>query len=165
MFQLEVDDGRLLGILSNLILNQNQKSTLFNQIGINLVENARLRFSDGVAPSGNSWVPSIRAKREGGQTLLNTGRLRNSIVHNVLSDGVEYGTGIQNNGTYYGKALHYGVTIVPVRAQWLSYKIGGRFVKSKKSVIPARPFVGISDDDKLSVVDIINLFLQKQVAL
>lgn len=158
MFKIEVDDNKLQAVLTGLILNESKKGQLFNELGINLVENARLRFSEGVDPKGAKWPISIRARETNGQTLLNTGTLRNSLAHIVETDGVQYGTDL-----FYAKTLNYGKTIKPVTAQWLTYKIGNRTVRSKKSVIPPRQFVGISNEDELMVVDIINSFLQRQI--
>jgi len=162
MYKLEIDDTRLSAVLTGLLLSSAQKSQLFEEIGINLVENARLRFSEGVSPDGIKWPISVRVKLFGGQTMLDKGLLRNSLSHNVLPDGVEYGTGIRNNGIPYGKVLQNGAIIKPVTTQWLTYKIGNRTIKSKQSIIPARPFVGISEDDKLMILDVVNSFLQRQ---
>ncbi|HZZ13119.1 MAG TPA: phage virion morphogenesis protein [Paraburkholderia sp.] len=128
-------------------------------------ENAtRLRFRQGVSPSGSPWKPSKRALKKGGQTLVESGRLRDSITHNVLSGdtGVEWGTNV-----VYGRIHQLGGTIKrEAHEHSIFQRIGrdgqieGRFVKRKKSnferrvqvgsysiVMPARPYLGVNSQD------------------
>jgi len=128
-------------------------------------ENAtRLRFRAGVGPSGNPWKPSQRVRKKGGQTLVLSGRLRDSQTHNVLpnNEGVEWGTNLP-----YGGIHQFGGTIqIYARSQSVFQKTGRdgaiqpRFVKAKDSnferkvtigsytiTMPARPYVGVNAQD------------------
>lgn len=157
--QIKVEgEARVIAVLNAIALNGAQKSQLFDEIGFNLVENAQLRFADGVSPDGDKWVQSIRAKQQGGQTLIDKGQLRSSLTHNVLSDGVEYGTNLP-----YAAPNQYGAEIKAVNAPFLVFKIGGIFAKKKSVKLPARPFVGISEEDELMVVDVFNGFISRLI--
>lgn len=150
----------ILPALSRLALDRDDKSTLLDEIGINLSENARLRFGDQVAPDGNTWAPSVRAKLQGGETLRDTGRLMGSITHIVSGDSVEYGTNVD-----YAAALHFGAEIKSVSGPYLTFKIpGGGWVKKKSVTLPARPFLGLSTEDEDMVIDVIDSFLKVQRA-
>lgn len=150
------NDSAVLSALAQLALDRDDKTALLNEIGINLVENARLRFSDQVAPDGTPWVPSIRALNQGGDTLRDTGALLASLTHAVLADGVEYGTNVP-----YATTLHFGDTIRASGSNYLHFRIpGGGWARKREVVIPARPFLGLDSDDEQLVVDIIGNFLK-----
>lgn len=157
--QIKVEgEARVIAVLNAIALSGAERSQLFDEIGFNLVENAQLRFIDGVSPDGEAWVQSIRAKQQGGQTLIDKGQLRSSLTHVIHEDGVEYGTNLP-----YAAPNHYGATIKAVNAPFLAFKIGSKFVKKKSVTLPARPFVGISQEDELMVVDVFNNFLSRVV--
>lgn len=158
MIEIRVDDEKVISVLTKLSLGPSQKANLFDEIGINLVENAQLRFIDGVDPDGNAWPKSLRVIEFGGQTLIDKGTLRSSLTHNVLVDGVEYGTNVP-----YATALNDGAEIKATNAPYLAFKIGDRFSRKKSVTIPKRTFVGISNEDELMVIDVVNSFLLRQM--
>jgi phage gpG-like protein len=82
------------------------------------------RYGGGKAGGGTEkWEPSKRVKRYGGKTLVNTGRLRNSI--GVIVSNVQNGISVKMEaGVEYG-AIHQS---------------GGRRT-------PRRPFLVIQDED------------------
>ena len=126
------------------------KSAMFDEIGSELVTSTQLRFHDQHDVEGNPWKQSWRAKMQGGQTLRDTGRLMNSMTHNVLPNGVEVGTNVD-----YAHVLHFGADIMPKVAQYLTFNVGGQWRKVKQVNIPARPFLGINADDERMILDII----------
>lgn len=155
--QIDPDSG-VLSALAKLALDRDDKTTLLDEIGINLAENARLRFTDQVDPDGQGWKPSLRAKAQGGETLRDTGRLMASITHAVSGDAVEYGTNL-----FYAPFLHFGADIKAVAKPYLTFKVpGGGWARKKEVTLPARPFLGLSDEDEQLVVDIIGNFLRVQ---
>ena len=126
------------------------KSAMFDGIGSELVTATQLRFHDQHDVEGNPWKQSWRAKMQGGQTLRDTGRLMNSMTHNVLPNGVEVGTNVE-----YAHALHFGANILPKTAQYLVFNVLGNWRKVKEVNIEARPFLGINADDERMILDII----------
>lgn len=154
--RITTTDGRALAAMAQLMMTAENKSRLFDEIGVSLTESARLRFIDQAGPDGQPWVPSIRARVQGGETLRDKGILMNSITHNVLSDGVEVGTNVP-----YAIPLHFGAEIRAVNTPFLRFKIpGGGWVRVKSVTLPARPFLGINADDEQTISDIINDFLR-----
>ncbi len=149
------DDTPIIQAMSQLLLEGSRKAEFMDSIGAALVSGASLRFPEGVDPDGMPWQQSIRAKEQGGETMRDKGRLMASLSHNVLSDDeVEYGTNLQ-----YGHALHFGALIKPVNGNFLTFKIGARWVRVKQVLLPARPFLGVSKEDEIEVMNIINIFL------
>lgn len=153
--RIAVKDSGVLSSLARLSLDRDDKTALLDEIGINLVENARLRFVDQAGPDGQAWIPSLRAQATGGETLRDTGRLMNSLTHFVTANAVEYGTNVA-----YAAPLQLGATIKAVAGPYLTFKVpGGGWAKKAEVTIPPRPFLGLSDDDTQTVVDIIGSFL------
>ncbi len=117
------------------------------------------RFRNEESPDGTKWEPSKRTstsrKRE--KILTNTGRLRRSINSKSDRKGFAVGTNV-----VYGATHQFGdenrelgpLTIKAKNGKALKFNVGGKdiFVKkvhipSLKVSIPARPFLGINEDD------------------
>lgn len=119
------------------------------------------RFKQSKAPDGQKWKTSIRAAREGGRTLVQTAQLRNSIRTKSDASGFAVGTNVKHAATHqFGDP---GRTIRARRKKALRFQVGGRWV-SKKEVrvtIPARPFLGLSDEDMREIRETVEDFIGK----
>ena len=105
------------------------------------------RFRQGKGPDGQRWRSSVRVAQSGGQTLVDTARLRNSIHARADASGFVVGTNVKYAATHqFGEP---GRTIRARRKKYLRFQVGGRWVSKKKVriTIPARPFLGLSDED------------------
>lgn len=102
-------------------------------IGAALEDSTLERFETNIAPDGTPWKPSERATLQNGQTLVDSARLRDSIGYEVTGDELSLGTNV-----IYA-AIHQG---------------GGKAGRNKSVELPARPFLGVSDQDQLSIDDI-----------
>lgn len=105
--------------------------------GAEMVHQTEERFFNQHDLARQPWLPSLRAIEQSGKTLRDTGRLMASLTYIALPDGVKWGTNV-----VYGPMMHYG---------------------GKKSIFPhlwgditPRPFLGMNDDDRASVLNIIN---------
>lgn len=112
------------------------------------------RFEREEAPDGTPWPPSRRALEQGGQTLTDHGLLRQSISRVFTARTAEAGTNLIYAGVHQG-----GATIRPVSAKALIFQVGGRTVSAQEVTIPARPFLGIGDDDERELGAIVGDFL------
>lgn len=105
------------------------------------------RFRQGKSPDGRRWKSSKRAILEGGKTLVKTAQLRNSIHARSDASGFAVGTNAKHAATHqFGEP---GRIIRARRKKVLRFQYNGKWV-SKKQVcvkIPARPFLGLSDED------------------
>ena len=105
------------------------------------------RFRQGKSPDGRRWKSSKRAILEGGKTLVKTAQLRNSIHARSDASGFAVGTNAKHAATHqFGEPRR---TIRARRKKVLRFQYNGKWV-SKKQVrvkIPARPFLGLSDED------------------
>lgn len=105
------------------------------------------RFKQSKDPTGRRWKTSIRAATEGGKTLVQSAQLRNSIKSKSDAKGFAVGTNVKHAATHqFGEP---GRTIRARRKKALRFQVGGKWVSKKqvKVSIPARPFLGLSDED------------------
>jgi len=105
---------------------------LAEQIGAALVSGTQDRFDAGKAPDGSDWAPTKR----GGQILVDTGALKDSVGYEASPGLVVVGTADVRAGTHQfgAKKGAYGSTGKGHPIPW--------------GDIPARPFIGISEADE-----------------
>lgn len=127
-------------------LGQVNWRALHEEIGELLVSSTRDRFRRGIGPDGKPWKPSVRARKEGGQTLRDTGLLANSIHYAADSRRVEVGTNDKR-----ARVHQEGMTIRPKRAKWLRFRLADQWVTRRQVTVPARPFLGISSQDEQTI--------------
>jgi len=114
-------------------------------IGEGVRESTLERFKTSKGPDDKTWKTSIRAATEGGRTLVQTAQLRNSI----------------RSTHQFGEQ---GRTIRARRAKTLRFQVGGRWVSKKKVKIniPARPYLGLSDDDMQEIKGTVEDFIARE---
>jgi len=107
------------------------------------------RFESTTAPDGSGWKQSIRAA-EGGKTLTKTARLKNSIQATANDIGFAVGT-----NTIYAATHQFGDsrTIRAKNGKYLKFQVGGVWRQAKEVTIhiPARPFLGVSQEDEQEI--------------
>jgi phage virion morphogenesis protein len=133
-------------------------TALHKEIGEHLVSSTQERFRTSTAPDGTRWPESIRAREEGGRTLRDTSRLRNSIDCVARPDRVVVGTNV-----VYARIHQFGGEIRARRAKYLRFRIGRRWALKRTVRIPARPFLGISDEDRTAIDKIIRNHLEERL--
>jgi phage virion morphogenesis protein len=138
-----------LGELGRLTERAGHARGMYEIMGASLVVSTQRHFEEGRAPDGSPWPPSIRALVQGGKTLIDRGRLFGSMTFNAWDTGVEEGTNVVYAGVHQG-----GATITAKTAEGLRFKIGEQWVTKKSVTIPARPFLGLDDDDERELIAI-----------
>lgn len=181
MIEFKYDYSEVLRRLNQLNQKMDDLSQPMADIGEYLVYDTRRRFEEGVSPDGVPWAPhqlsSIaahlaiakglgtkqgRSKLAGARTLWQTGTLRDSIFPESGSDYVTIGT----NSVYAAIHQFGGRTsphvIRPRRKQALAWPGGiAKRVNHPGSRIPARPFMGVSEENKSEILSIINGYLEQ----
>lgn len=147
--------GDTQGLLERLKQMESfDKAGVLNAIAEGLRTSTVERFSQEKDPEGGKWIPSIRAKESGGKTLTQTAALKNSIRAKSDDSSAAVGTNDIRAATHqFGDTR----TIRAKNGKYLTFRIGGRWVR-KASVtvhIPARPFLGISQEDQEEIQDIL----------
>lgn len=114
-----------------------------------LEASTRRRFDTGIGVGGIPWPVSRRAAHDGGKTLVDKGNLESSIRFETRPGQLEVGVDGVGASSKHAASHQFGVTIYPVTATALKFKLpDGSFRTVDHVTIPARPFVGMDDEDK-----------------
>jgi phage virion morphogenesis protein len=164
---IRIDDTAVNQYLAELAKKMADRSPVLKTIGEYLIRSTEDRFNrQGPAPDGTPWAPlkaSTRARKKHSKTLTESGALRGDIHYQLRGpDGVAIGT----TGRVPHAAIHQlgGRTgphvILPSRKKALRTPYGiFKKVNHPGSVIPARPFLGVSASDSEQIVGNINRYL------
>lgn len=124
-------------------------------LGRMIQEQTRGRISRrGPAPDGKAWTPN----RTGTPLLYKSGTLSRSIDYAVAGDDVIVGSGLK-----YAAVHQHGATIKPKQARALVFRLGNRTIFARKVTIPARPYLGMSSDDRDDIIDATSRFIAKKL--
>lgn len=148
-------DGDVKELMEKLqSLSNVDKAGVMNAIAEGLRTSTVERFLATEEPSGKKWRPSIRVIESGGKTLTKSATLRNSIKAQADSKGAAVGTNLVYAATHQ---LGDEREIKAKKGRYLRFSIRGRWVSvpSVKVKIPARPFLGISDEDMKEIKGIL----------
>lgn len=140
-----------LDALIKIESNLDDMHGLFSHIGEILLDIHEARFNAQESPDGvhwqslSPWYQESKPKQKD-KILTLDGTLRSTLRWQIEGNTLLFGTNL-----VYGAIHQYGGTIKPVTAKALN--VGGRPVK--QVVIPARPWLGVSAQDKLLLVDVV----------
>ncbi|QIB34756.1 phage virion morphogenesis protein [Ancylobacter pratisalsi] len=135
-------------------------------IGTGLVENVHQRFENEVDPDGQPWAPlnpAYASIKRGPGILRESGMrggLMGSITRRASHDSVEIGT-----NKIYASVHQFGAVIRPVNAPKLRFMLSTGLASADEVEIPARPFLGFSREDQLTVLETLADALDRAVGL
>ena len=179
---IKIDDAAVKEALNDLGRRMANPSPVMKIIGEYMIRSTEERFNrQGPAPDGTPWAPlkpgTLRRKKHS-KILTESGALRGGIHYQLLGrNGVRIGTGMN---IPYAAIQQLGGTIdQAARTATLAFKNrGGGFLSRKaaskrktavrvatasygarKITIPARAYLGISDQDSGVIVGMINDYL------
>ncbi|UYZ94033.1 phage virion morphogenesis protein [Moraxella bovis] len=144
-------DENLTAFLQHLLFDEQKSHTFWRKVGSQMVYLTQERIEQGVDLYGHAFVPSVRS----GQTLRDTGQLFYSLNYQLVPDGVAWGTKVA-----YAPYLHYGATIKARNNGFLRFKTAYGWVSKKEVILPPRPFLGLGEQEKASVVQILTELLR-----
>lgn len=116
------------------------KSELMDGLGALGASQTKRRIEEEKnGPDGPGW----KENAEGSSLLFQSGALADSIDHQAEgSDAVAWGSDL-----IYAGVHQFGAVIEPKSAKALAFSVGGSPVFARQVEIPARPYVGISQDN------------------
>ena len=123
--------------------------TLMEEIAAVGESQTRRRITDEKrAPDGTAWAPNL----EGTSILQRSGQnLLASLAFSSDADTAEWGASWE-----YAHIHQDGAVITPKTAGVLMFKVRGKTVKAKSVTIPARPFVGLSDENRAELLELVS---------
>jgi phage virion morphogenesis protein len=123
------------------------------------------RFKTGKDPEGKKWKQSIRVENDGGVTLVKSAALRNSIKTKADASGFAVGTNKVYAATHQLGAKNRRITIKAKTSKGLIFRYADKWVRKKQVTvtvnIPARPFLGINDEDIKEIKGTIKDYFQE----
>lgn len=165
MIKIEVDDKKVLDAFNRLLRASNDLSPAMRSVSRVLADATERAFQSQSDPAtGKPWAPlkpsTIRRREKTGHwpgsILQLSGILAGSIQSEYGGDYAQAGTNIP-----YATTHQFGAK----KGQFGAFSI----VRTHQEVqipwgdIPARPFLGISEEDKREIIDIFNAYLARAV--
>ena len=147
--EFQVDTRELDRLARRLsALSQVDQQDVLEGIGAEVESQTKDRVrNEKTAPDGTPWKPwtgRYRATRHGGNSLLmGEGHLDDSIQYVLTGDEVSVGSNL-----IYAAIHQFG---------------GTSDMAAGPAAIPARPFLGLSTDDRDDLVELMNDFLEDQL--
>lgn len=154
---IKVDIGGLdeaVGLLGRIV--GMPESELLDQLGRQIQQQTRDRIEDEkTAPDGTPW----KKNRAGTPTLYREGNLARSIEFEPSGSTVAVGSSL-----IYARIHQLGGEIRPVAARALHFKgADGGDVFARSVTIPARPYLGLSDENRRDVLEATVDFVRRKV--
>lgn len=146
-----IDNKEVLAALQKAVKASINLQPVMQEIGEIMLLSTKLNFEQQGRPT--PWKKSRRVEREGGQTLSDKGRLRNSFTYDASADKVIIGTNVE-----YAPHLQFGTRpriIRPNKAKALNIPGIGFRKKVNHPGMPARPFLMIQDTDVKKIIRVI----------
>lgn len=156
-------EGDVSGLLRKMKgYSELDKKNLNAALAETMRESTLERFKQSRDPSGKRWKTSIRAASTGGKTLIASSQLRSSIKSASDDTGFAVGTNVKHAATHQFGEI--GRTIRAKKAKALRFMVGGQWVTKKqvKVSIPARSFLGFSEDDMQEIKGTVEDFVGKE---
>ncbi len=172
MMEIKYDDSQVLQTLNELRGKMGNMQKPMDKIGQHLVESTRQRFDDSVGPNGEAWPANKestlakmlrrnkgnrtktgkisaagRRKKAGSKPLIDRGYLKGGIHHRATASSVQVGS-----NAIQSRVMHFGAE----RGAFGNTRRGSPIPWGD---IPARPFIGASEDDNKAILEITKAYL------
>lgn len=169
-FTVEVDDLTARDRISALIDRMDNPTPFFQALGLNLVNSTQRRFDQGLAPDGTPWEPlkpsTIRMRIKRGRTpdkiLVASGALRGSIISQVEGTSVRIGVNAVGDQGIYAAIHQLGGVINRVARTGKAFGRDTVALPAYTITMPARPYLGISRDDEVEIIELAEAWLGEE---
>ena len=160
---IKVDDGAVLGALDRLIQACGHPEKALENVGEYGRRSTIARIEREVTPEGSPFAPLhplYALTKKGKGILRGESNTLSKIAYQLGGDGqsVAWGTNAE-----YGAIHQFGGVIKPKTASALVFSMGGHTIHAKSVTIPARPYLGVNDEDRTSILKIFNDMLQQAI--
>lgn len=137
---IEYEAGKALDFIRRLGEHIDDLSPLFGDIGEYLIESTQARFDVQQSPDGEPWLPlspryARRKPKNADRILVLDALMRDTLAYNAGPREMEFGT-----NRIYAATHQFG-----------------------RGNIPARPFLGISDDDENEILKLLRDYVADEL--
>lgn len=146
-FTVQLDDAAVQAMWRRLIEAGTNLKPLLTEIGSVLEDSTKKRFSSQESPDGVAWSPLSQVtldRKKTGRILYESGDLFDSIRFEAGDDFVQLIAG----PTEYAATHQFG-------------RADNRMFGGPLAPIPARPFLGLSEDDQAEILDAMSDYLKR----
>ena len=148
-------------------------STFWDSVGMYMVKRTMRHFQQEQSPDGVKWKPLSTARirqrnkrHKGGRMkiLTDTGELRRSIAYKAYKSSVIFGSVLK-----YAAIQQFGGTITARRKGVYKHNYGpgkpkgGSYSYRWNIKIPARPYLGVTEDDRRKVLSMMKIYLKRNL--
>lgn len=171
MIVLELNTDELEVVIFRLGAAMDDKTEVMQGIGEYMVQITQDRMLAGTQPDGQQFAPRsqttidmyVARGQSYGQPLNRTSDMRSGIAYAAAADSVDFGSGaIQAAVMQFGAAQgSFGAQIGRTRPTDKRPKSQDYFITLPWGDIPARPFVGLSENDDANIIDLISEYLDE----
>lgn len=166
MIEVNLNTDAITDALAGLMASLSDMTPIMNEIGAHLRDTTEDRFKTGKGPDGAAWAPRSPATLKryaklgltpGKVPLTLTGAMSNAIFHSYGPTFAEVGS-----NAIQAAVMQFGAAQGQFGAFIGRDKLGrDHFHHLPWGDIPARPFIGISDQDEADILDIIAESLER----
>lgn len=172
MIALEIKDAPAHAGLAALVAALTDMTQPMDEIGQTMVLSTKTRMQSGVSPDGTPFAPrsavtlaryAAQGKKYGPHPLWLTGTMRQNIAHAATSDSVSWGSNaiqaaVMHLGADQGE---FGAVMGRTKPSEKRAKSQDYFTPLPWGRIPARPFLGLSDQDRTDITSIVAEWLDR----
>jgi phage virion morphogenesis protein len=165
LIRIDIDDDAVTAALANMSTGVTDMTPVMNRIGAALVASTKARIAAGVTPEGTAFAPRSQVtldryartgQKHGPHPLTMDGYMAAGIAHQYGPDYAEVGS-----NAIQAAVMQMGAAQGQFGAHIGKDKLGrDHFHSIPWGDIPARPFLGLSEDDRNDVLDIIGEWLE-----
>lgn len=150
--QVSFDDAGLRGALMGFVALGENPAPVMRDLAAYGEASTRERFHTEAGPDGKPWKKSLRALLTGGKTLTQSGHLGDSVTSDSGHDWAAWGSNM-----IYARIHQLGGIIKPkVAGGMLRFRLAnGSFRSVRQVIMPARPYLGVNEDDEYEMAAII----------
>ena len=150
MITIEFNDAQVIAALAKISAHLDDLSPLMNRIGLFMVTTTENRFARTEAPDGSQWAPRSettikhygRTGQRFGPVLHKTGELSQSIFHRYDATSTTIASNLRQSAV-----MQFGAAKAAFgpRTPWGN--------------IPARPYIGMSETDRVGILERVDTWL------
>lgn len=156
MISVEINDAQIRTAFAALTLALTDLRQPMDEIGQQMVLSTKRRMTAGLSPDGTPFAPrspvtlgryAKEKKKVGPHPLWQTRTMQKNIFHDPGSDQVSWGS-----NAIQSAVMHFGAAK------------GSLGPRSPWGDIPARPFLGLSEQDRTDIIEILAEWIQRATA-
>lgn len=169
--QAELDDTEIQRAVFRLAAMGQNMLPVARAVGVGLVRNTQDRFRAARDPDGIAWKPLNKAYLEikRGPGILREAGMRGGLMASITfrANAGAGGASVQiGTNKIYGAVHQFGATIKPKDPNgrlFLRTPDGLIWGAARQVTIPARPYLGISREDRETIMDVLDAFQRRAI--